>query len=68
MKVRELKKFLEKVPDDTLVVLPSQDHSYRAVSSAGKGKAVIEGRRLSEYFGPDYVLEDCKVIDVFIVD
>lgn len=67
MRVRDLKRILEGVSDDTLVVIPSFDHSYTE-ATAGPSQAVRESRsRLAEYHGQEYVGAGMRVIDVVVV-
>jgi hypothetical protein len=40
MNVRQLREALACVPDDTLVVIPGEDHSYRRVNVADAAEAV----------------------------
>lgn len=51
MNVGNLKRLLADVPDDTEVVLPGPDHSYRRVRSAHLETAgsADRGRYLGEY-------------------
>lgn len=68
--VGQLKKLLQDVPDDTLVVVPASDHSYREVS-ASVTTAILDARydHLSEDFGGGYEPEhdDWKRINVVLV-
>ena len=76
MNVGELKKLIQNIPDDVLVVGPDEDHSYRRISMIeGDAEATCylvskSGRvsytHLSECYYPDEIGEDGTVIPVLI--
>jgi hypothetical protein len=68
MKVGQLKKLLAKVPDDTMVVTDSHDHSYRRVDVAEKVKAEKCAGKFNEYYGKDQIFENGVVVDVFRIN
>lgn len=55
---RELLKILSKVPDDAVVVVPSEDHSYR-LAEVSRDTALYDrkSRTFSEDFGEDVTPE-----------
>lgn len=72
MNVGELKKRLEGISDDTLLVLEGRDHSYRYASVIeAQAEAHFDGRKLpvylAEYHGRGWEGDPPgKVIDVLL--
>ena len=58
MNVGQLRKALEGVDDDVLLVVPGSDHSYREARVQQDKAEVFEGGYLGEYFGEEYASED----------
>lgn len=75
MNVGQLKKFLEDVPDETVLVVTAPDHSYRETRPQ-KDKADVypdtvykSQKHLAEHFGEKHQLEGCEgAIDVLVFD
>ena len=76
MRVRELLDLLNQLPDDTLVVVAGDDHSYR-VADAGEAVAVcVDPKRrrpeLYQYFGNPNEIDfketpDAELVTVLVV-
>lgn len=69
MNVGLLKKLIENLPDDTIIVVPSKDHSYRQVdrietTEAERGK----GGYLGEWYEDQEILESSKIITVLRIE
>jgi len=57
MTVGELKKLIEKMPDDTPILVPGDDHSYRA-ATASNCTALLERRnQWTEDYGEEMTPE-----------
>lgn len=54
MTVKQLRKLIEGVDDNTLIVTPAFDHSYR-LASVYMGEAERVRGGFVEYHGPEYV-------------
>lgn len=53
MKVKDLKKIINDLPDDAIVVTAGNDHDYRVCSCATQLTALLENRHLYEYYDGD---------------
>jgi hypothetical protein len=71
MKIADLKKLIEKLPDDMEVVVSGRDHSFVRLSSCSQ---VIQAEcsssgHLSQYWHDNVKLDpENKVIEVFWID
>jgi len=71
MKIADLKKLIEQLPDDMEVVVSGRDHSFSKIS---RGSGVIKAEiwsngHLTEYWNVDSMSDpDNKVINVFWID
>jgi hypothetical protein len=69
MTIKELKKRIESMPDEVVVVIDASDHSYRRTYVAEKVEAVItKHKEYSEYFGTEYLNRGDKVVEVFRIN
>ena len=53
MNVKQLKALLKKVPDDVLVLVPGEDHSYRKADANVTTALLEEGGTWTEDYGED---------------
>ena len=66
MNVGQLKKKLENLPDNMIVVQPASDHTYSDIWCASKANAIDDGYSLSE--DHDLKLEEYEErIEVFLI-
>lgn len=64
--VGQLRTLLENVADNTPVLIPSSDHSYRRCV-AEVGEAGVDGNQFYEWFGPEHAGPDEKPTQALIV-
>lgn len=69
MKAGDLKRKLENVGDDALVVVAAVDHEYRTIHRAQPATGVYSRkyRVMSEYHGDDLMEDDEIKIDVLVI-
>lgn len=69
MKISELKKIIQDLPDDTFVVVPGNDHSYRKNIDVYRINAeYFENKFLLEYSGKENMSdENSKVVQVLVI-
>lgn len=68
MNVAKLRKMLEDVDDDLLVVLEGGDHTYYEADSAGETHAERdEHDTLYWWYSDDHMVEDSTKVKVFYV-
>lgn len=68
MTVRQLRKMIEAIDDDTLIVTPSHDHSYRLASVFEAEAEKVRGGFM-EYHGEEYAEDESNpVIKVLVVE
>lgn len=67
MNVKKLKKLLEKLPDDTIVVTSSSDHSYRHVGADYTDAEQQNNGDFSEYHGDKHMFPGSKKIKVLVI-
>jgi hypothetical protein len=67
--VKRLKKLIENLPDDTLIVTNGRDHSYRSVSAQSDwiGYDVALGT-FSEWHGKEHASEDEQRVKALIIN
>ena len=66
--VRQLIADVSPQPGEMPVVLAGGDHSYVNAVTAGAVKAVLSSDgSMYQYYGPEYLQEGDKIIDVFLV-
>lgn len=69
MKVAELKKILESVPDDLDVVVSGSDHSFFKAGKPHVRKAEVIGSHLCQYYDERNKSDpENKVIEVLWID
>lgn len=69
MKVAELKKILESVPDDLDVVVNGPEHTFFKASKPQLRKAEVRGKHLCEYYdGRNKSNPANEVVDVLWID
>ncbi len=62
--IKELKKLIKDVPDDTIVVTDGSDHSYSKSRAEVVDAWQYEDGDLCEYYGPEYESGSGKVVKV----
>ena len=68
MKIKELKKLIENLSDEDIVVVDAFDHSYRAcIAEVRDAWFDSKYKGISEYYGPEYTNGPGKVIKVLHV-
>jgi hypothetical protein len=69
MTVQKLMEFLAKQDPNALVVVPSNDHSFRMRVSVGTTNAVLtDDHYLGEHYNGMSLASDEKVIKVVVID
>ena len=68
MNVGDLRKRLEGVDENLLVVTPGGDHEYFEIRCVGLDRAESVDGYLGEHYEGYELDDDTKVIDVFVVD